>query len=246
MRPVAHGLGQRLLVDDAAAGHVDDPQLGLGLGQQVGADQARPSRASSGRWMVTKSASADEAVERAAARPTSGGPARPTRTGRRRRAACRRPAPAAPPACRCGRGPTMPSVLSASSTPSHRDALPAARPSRAAWAWGTLRAWASSSAMVCSAAEMMFDCGALTTMTPRRVAASTSTLSRPMPARPTTTRSAPAASTSAVTWVAERMMRASAPLTASSSSLGGQAEADVDLVAGGAQAGPGRARRSLR
>ena len=74
--------------------------------------------------------------------------------------------------------------------------------------------------MVCSAAEMMLDCGAFTTMTPRRVAASTSTLSSPMPARPTTTRSAPAASTSAVTWVAERMMRASAPLTASSRSSG--------------------------
>ena len=53
------------------------------------------------------------------------------------------------------------------------DALPAGcapsgRPSSAAWAWGTLRAWASSSAIVCSAAETMFDCGALTTITPRR------------------------------------------------------------------------------
>jgi hypothetical protein len=62
--------------------------------------------------------------------------------------------------------------------------------------------------MACSAAETMLDWGALTTMTPRRVAASTSTLSRPMPARPTTTRSVPASSTPAVTWVAERMMRA--------------------------------------
>ena len=53
---------------------------------------------------------------------------------------------------------------------------------------------------------------------PGTVAASTSTLSRPMPARPTTTRSAPASSTSAVTCVAERMMRASAPFTASSRS----------------------------
>ncbi len=43
--------------------------------------------------------------------------------------------------------------------------------------------------MVCSAAERMLDWGALTTMTPRRVAAATSTLSSPMPARPTTTRS---------------------------------------------------------
>ena len=86
----------------------------------------------------------------------------------------------------------MPSVLSASSTPSHR--LRSHRPAlRAAWAWGTLRAWASSRAMVCSAADSTFDCGALTTITPRRVAAATSTLSRPMPARPTTTRSVPAA-----------------------------------------------------
>ncbi len=38
--------------------------------------------------------------------------------------------------------------------------------------------------MVCSAADSTLDCGAFTTMTPRRVAASTSTLSRPMPARP--------------------------------------------------------------
>ena len=84
--------------------------------------------------------------------------------------------------------PTMPSVLSASSTPSQR--LRSQRPATsAAWAWGTLRAWASSSAIVCSAAEMMLLCGALTTITPRRVAASTSTLSRPMPARPTTSRS---------------------------------------------------------
>ncbi len=52
----------------------------------------------------------------------------------------------------------MPSVLSASSTPSHR--LRSQRPATsAAWAWGTLRAWASSSAIVCSAAETMFDCG---------------------------------------------------------------------------------------
>ena len=38
--------------------------------------------------------------------------------------------------------------------------------------------------MACSAAERMFDCGAFTTITPRRVAASTSTLSSPIPARP--------------------------------------------------------------
>ena len=34
-----------------------------------------------------------------------------------------------------------------------------------------LRAWASISAIVCSAADSTFDCGALTTITPRLVAA---------------------------------------------------------------------------
>ena len=62
--------------------------------------------------------------------------------------------------------PTMPSVLSASSTPSHL--LRSQRPATSAeWAWGTLRAWASSSAIVCSAADTMLLCGALTTITPR-------------------------------------------------------------------------------
>ena len=115
--------------------------------------------------------------------------------------------------------PTMPSVLSASSTPSHfeRSHRPA---TSAACACGTLRAWLSSSAIVCSAAEMMFDCGAFTTITPRAVAAGTSTLSSPMPARPTTTRSVPASSTSAVTCVADRMISALAPTIASSSVSG--------------------------
>ena len=125
----------------------------------------------------------------------------------------------------------MPRVLSASSTPSHL--LRSHRPSlRAAWAWGTLRAWLSSRAMVCSAADRTLDCGALTTITPRAVAASTSTLSRPMPARPTTTRSLPAARTSAVTLVAERMIRAWAPGSGVEQLLGRQPEPHVDLVAG--------------
>ena len=115
--------------------------------------------------------------------------------------------------------PTTPRVLPCSSTPSHLDRshLPA---TSAAWAWGMFRAWASSRAMACSAADRMFDWGALTTITPRSVAAATSTLSRPMPARPTTTRSVPAASTSAVTVVAERITRALAPTMASTSSSG--------------------------
>jgi len=83
-----------------------------------------------------------------------------------------------------------------------------------------LRAWARISAMACSATERMFDVGALTTITPRSVAASTSTLSSPTPARPTTCSDVPAASTSAVTCVAERMMSACAPAIASSNCAG--------------------------
>src|ERR687888_2072212 len=106
--------------------------------------------------------------------------------------------------------PTIPRVLPYSSAPWKR--VRSQRPwRRAASARGTLRAWASTRATVCSAAEITLDCGALTTMIPSRVAAATSTLSSPMPARPTT-------STSVSTRVAERTIRASAPATAASSS----------------------------
>ena len=118
------------------------------------------------------------------------------------------------PAARCATSPptrprpTSPIVLPASSTPSHR-ARSHEPDFSAPSACGMLRAWLRSSAIACSAALMMLDCGAFTTITPRRVAASTSTLSRPMPARATTLRFAAASSTGAVTWVALRMMRAS-------------------------------------
>ena len=49
-----------------------------------------------------------------------------------------------------------------------------------------LRASATSSPIVCSAAETTVDSGAFATTMPRRVAASTSTLSTPTPARPIT------------------------------------------------------------
>ena len=71
-----------------------------------------------------------------------------------------------------------------------------------ACACGMLRAWASSSAIVCSAAATMFDSGALATITPRFVAAGTSTLSTPMPARPITFRRSPRSIRSAVSLVA--------------------------------------------
>ena len=62
---------------------------------------------------------------------------------------------------------------------------------------------------MCSAAETMFDDGAFTTITPRRVAASTSTLSSPIPARATTLRLSPASITADVTWVCDRTTSAS-------------------------------------
>ena len=74
-----------------------------------------------------------------------------------------------------------------SSTPENfdRSHLP---PVSEAWACGMLRASASSRAIVCSAAVITFDWGALATTMPRLVAAATSTLSTPTPARPTARR----------------------------------------------------------
>src|SRR5688500_4838277 len=74
-----------------------------------------------------------------------------------------------------------------------------------------LRARASISAIVCSAVDSALAPGALATMTPRLVAAATSTLSNPAPARPTMTRSVPASISAVVTLVALRMIRAAAP-----------------------------------
>ncbi len=100
--------------------------------------------------------------------------------------------------------PSRPSVFSYSSTPPHFDR--SQRPATSALcACGTLRASASSIANVCSAAVMTLDCGALATMMPRLVAASTSTLSTPTPARPITFSLSPRAIRSAVSLVAERM-----------------------------------------
>ena len=72
--------------------------------------------------------------------------------------------------------PSTPSVFPSSSTPLHFER--SHRPCfSAAWAWGMLRASATSRPIVCSAAETTVDSGAFATTIPRRVAASTSTLS---------------------------------------------------------------------
>ena len=78
-----------------------------------------------------------------------------------------------------------------------------------AFAWAVLRAQASIRHMVCSAAETILEVGALHTMMPASVAASTSTLSTPTPARPMMRSFEAAAMTSRVTCVAERTTSAS-------------------------------------
>ena len=80
--------------------------------------------------------------------------------------------------------PRMPSVLSISSTPENFERSQRPSDERRRAPAGTLRASASSSAIVCSAAVTTLDCGALATTMPRLVAAGTSTLSTPTPARP--------------------------------------------------------------
>ena len=78
--------------------------------------------------------------------------------------------------------PTMPSVLPRSSLPTKRRF--SQRPSFIARsAAGTERASASISAQACSATLMLLAPGALTTRMPRALAAATSTLSTPVPAR---------------------------------------------------------------
>ena len=113
--------------------------------------------------------------------------------------------------------PTMPTVFSNSSTPEYllRFHSPFFSDRSAA---GTRRAAASSRATASSAALTMLEVGAFTTITPAWVAAFTSTLSRPTPARATTFRRLAAASASASTLVALRIRMASTSAMAGISS----------------------------
>ena len=83
--------------------------------------------------------------------------------------------------------PIRPSVLPVSSTPMKRffSHLPALVEAEAS---GICRASANIMAMACSAVVMVLPCGVFITTTPRAVAERMSTLSTPMPARPTTLR----------------------------------------------------------
>ena len=104
--------------------------------------------------------------------------------------------------------PTIPSVRPRSSTPWNSARFHSPRRIDASAA-ATLRANPRRSAIVCSAAAIVFPVGALTTVIPARVAASRSTLSTPTPARPMTWRRVPAAITRASAWTWLRTIRAS-------------------------------------
>jgi len=109
----------------------------------------------------------------------------------------------------------MPTFFSSSSTPPYllRFQAPFLR---ASLAGAMLRAQASSRPTASSAALVMLEVGAFTTMTPALVAVSTSTLSRPTPARAMTLRFFEAAMASASIFVADRMSTASTSARAGS------------------------------
>jgi hypothetical protein len=89
-----------------------------------------------------------------------------------------------------------------------------------AFASGICRARANIIAMACSAVVIELPNGVFMTITPCAVAAGISTLSTPMPARPTTLSLLARSSSFGVTFVAERMARPSyAPITSASLSL---------------------------
>ena len=206
MTPSRNRLGQLCLVDYPAAGDIDQTHRRFRLQQQVAIDESGGLSASSGRWIVKKSASAT------AWSSDSLDPHLPCPVGRHERIVGNdvhavRLALDRRRVCRCDRGRLRRGSCRRARHPPTA-IVPNDLPSTPRAALGMLRAWASSSAIVCSAAETMLLCGALTTITPCRVAASTSTLSRPIPARPITSNSSACSSSSAVIWVAERMMMA--------------------------------------
>ena len=104
--------------------------------------------------------------------------------------------------------PIIPSVLPCSSAPTNR-----LRSHFADFtlmlACGTLRASAISNAIVCSAVVIVFPSGAFITTIPRAVAAGTSILSTPTPARPFTRKRLAALIKSAVTFVSLRTIKPS-------------------------------------
>ena len=103
-------------------------------------------------------------------------------TDRARRRACRTRARAAPLPGRCARGRRRRASCRAARC-RETSSFPIARPSSRDRRPAPMRASASISAQACSATLMLLAPGALTTRMPRALAAATSTLSTPVPAR---------------------------------------------------------------
>ena len=193
-----------------AAGGVDDPHARPHQGEASRRRSGARVSAVSGACSVTKSAGSEHARR---ARPASPGLAAAlgaTRTGRRRSRACPAPRARAATSWPMRPKPSTRERLVGSSTPAKR--LRSQRPcTSAAWACGMLRASASSRPTACSAADTMFEPGALQTMMPRRVAAATSTLSTPGAGAADHPQPRPVRDQLGVTRVAQRTTSASYP-----------------------------------
>ena len=101
--PVADRLGERRLVDDPAAGDVDDAQARLGLEQQVATDQ--PGRLGGLRQVDREEVGlGDDLVEGHQLDAAQAGAVGGHERVDRRRGACRSRGPGRRRACRCGRG----------------------------------------------------------------------------------------------------------------------------------------------
>ena len=162
---VADAVGEIGLDDDPAPRDVDDAQRGLGLDEQVAVDE--PGGLLGLRQVDREEVGlADDLVEREQLDAHLAGS-----VGRHERVVGdeshrERLGPVGDQLA----DPAEADDARASCRPARRPpsgCVPTDRRSSAACACGTLRAWASSSAIVCSAAEMMLLCGALTTITPR-------------------------------------------------------------------------------
>ena len=164
------------LIEPRAVAHRRDRLPADDPGRLVGQRQVQ-------RDEVGRAEHAPRASARARCRPRGTG--RRRRTGRRRPPACPSPTARRATCWPIRPRPRTPSVLSASSIPLQRERSQVPCFS-AAWACGMLRASATSRPIVCSAAETTVESGAFATTIPRWVAASTSTLSTPTPARPIT------------------------------------------------------------
>jgi hypothetical protein len=179
-------IDQRLLIDQTAAGAVDDAHAGLHLGDGSGIDDVLRVLSVSGVCSVMKSARLRRSSSSTLSTPMS-----LARSGRQERiegddlhAQAERAVAAMAPILP---QPITPSVLPVISTPMKRffSHLPACVDASAC---GISRASENISAIACSAVVIELPNGVFITMMPLAVAAGISTLSTPMPARPMTFR----------------------------------------------------------